>query len=109
MKLAVIFSLVLICGCSKNYDISKTNPEKPGIQPGRYQLVQLGQMRRDQYLLDTATGRLWTVVCGAGAHGVDCEYAYWSEADVLGLNVTLEQATAHEEAIKNALNARKKK
>ena len=29
----------------------------------RYQLVQLSEYRRDQYLVDTETGRVWVIVC----------------------------------------------
>jgi hypothetical protein len=36
------------------------NPEK---EVGRYQLLQLGSMRRDQFMVDTKTGRVWTIVC----------------------------------------------
>lgn len=30
---------------------------------GRFQLIQLSEYRRDQYMIDTATGRVWEPVC----------------------------------------------
>lgn len=31
-------------------------------EPGRFQLVQLGEFARNQYLLDTETGDVWNIV-----------------------------------------------
>ena len=51
---------------------AKPNPQPPiatkseslASQPlvGRFQLIMLGPVRADQYLLDTVTGRAWTIV-----------------------------------------------
>lgn len=30
---------------------------------GRFQLIQLGEYRRDQFLIDTETGRIWNSIC----------------------------------------------
>jgi hypothetical protein len=37
-----------------------------------FQLVQLGQMRRDQFLIDRRTGRIWVSVCSGKNNGPDC-------------------------------------
>ena len=39
-------------------------PQEPTGQPDSdYRLVQLGEYRRDQFLLDQSTGRIWVRVC----------------------------------------------
>lgn len=32
---------------------------------GRFQIIQVSDMRADQYLLDSQTGRVWRMVCGS--------------------------------------------
>ena len=45
-----------------------------------FQVVQLGQFRRDQFLLDRRSGRIWTAVCSGKASGADCEgMLIWAE------------------------------
>ncbi len=52
-----------------------------------YRLVQLGQMRRDQFLIDQKTGRIWSSVCDGESKGPDCNGAMiWQEQPVIGLN-----------------------
>lgn len=52
---------------------------------GRYQLMQLGTMRRDQYLLDTQTGRIWQSTCyySKSDTGNDCDVQGFGEVTVI--------------------------
>lgn len=51
-----------------------------------FELVQLGAMRRDQFLLDKKTGRVWEKICHGEVKGPDCNgEEYWSEVYVEGL------------------------
>ena len=59
------------------------------ISHADFELVQLGTMRRDQYLIDKKTGRVWVKTCmysKPGNTGADCDYAAWTKEDVQGLN-----------------------
>lgn len=94
LRLSVIVLLVSVAGCAK-LDGSIRNSAQTEV--GRYQLLQLGSMRRDQFLLDTATGKLWSSVCGykkKGSDGPDCEYSLWEPQDIIDINTTREQANA---------------
>ncbi len=52
-----------------------------------YLLVQLGEMRRDQYLIDKKTGRNWINICAGEIKGFDCDGSLiWEERMVVGLN-----------------------
>lgn len=47
---------------------------------GSFQLLQLGEYRRDQYLLDTQTGKVWVSVCWGTVSGADCSGSLvWEE------------------------------
>ena len=39
---------------------------------GRFVLGQISSMRRDQFMVDTQTGRLWTIVCTKTGPAGDC-------------------------------------
>jgi hypothetical protein len=58
---------------------------------GRFQLIQLSDARRDQYLLDTETGRVWQRTCVRGLNGADCGLPAWRYDLVEGINVTTEK------------------
>lgn len=62
-------------------------PSPRGTSGGRYQLVQISEYRRDQYLLDTQTGRLWGKVCGKNDEKGECAFYYWSEEITVGLSM----------------------
>lgn len=50
-----------------------------------FQLVQLGEMRRDQFLYDKRTGRIWTSVCTGQVSGANCSgMLIWQEMYVDG-------------------------
>jgi hypothetical protein len=61
------------------------------IAPGRFQLLQLGTMRRDQYLLDSQTGKLWARVCmkWGTQEAAECSYSAWLLEEVEGVTATL--------------------
>jgi hypothetical protein len=40
---------------------------------GSYQLYQLGEYRRDQFLLNTRTGKVWEKVCIGTTSGATCD------------------------------------
>jgi hypothetical protein len=49
-----------------NTQLFKINPPQQGIfsdAQGRFVLKQISDFRRDQYMIDTATGRLWVLSC----------------------------------------------
>ena len=58
-----------------------------GIDAGRFRVVQISEFRRDQFLIDTETGRLWARVCTNGDPNAE-GYCYWKPEDVLGINAT---------------------
>ena len=47
--------------------------QTPESEIGRYQLLELSNMRRDRFMVDTKTGRVWNIVCGdsQGKHNGD--------------------------------------
>jgi hypothetical protein len=51
-----------------------------------FQLVQLGELRRDQFLLDGKTGRVWVRVCSGVMQGGECSgQMLWEEMCVQGV------------------------
>ena len=45
-----------------------------------FEVVQLGTMRMDQYLLDKTGGRIWRLVCMGGSSGAECKgRVLWDE------------------------------
>jgi|SRR6185312_5257293 len=60
--------------------------QSPSHEDHEFQLIQLGEMRRDQFLLDKKTGRVWTEVCTGQIVGPDCKgQLVWQEMQVEGL------------------------
>ncbi|MGE4131883.1 MAG: hypothetical protein AB7F86_09605 [Bdellovibrionales bacterium] len=51
---------------------------------GRFQLIQLSSMARDQFLLDTRTGKVWQRRCLI-PKGNDCDAAGWMQEIVEGI------------------------
>ena len=58
----MLFSVIVV-GCASVYNVFQSEGLAGHREKGRYQLVQLSDMRRDQFMVDTQTGRLWEVVC----------------------------------------------
>jgi hypothetical protein len=70
-----------------------------GTSGGRFQLIQLSDFRRDQYLLDTQTGKMWTKVCYHG-DASECSVSAWTPQDIIGINATENEVRKTIEAIK---------
>lgn len=49
---------------------------------GRYQLVQLGDARADQFLLDTRTGQIWRAKCASFDSADRCVAHLWERERV---------------------------
>jgi hypothetical protein len=63
------------------------NIHTPRPQDHDYQILQLGEFRRDQFLIDKKTGRIWHSVCVGELKGMECEGSLmWQEQSVVGLN-----------------------
>jgi hypothetical protein len=70
----------------------------PKQSQGRFQLVQLGKARSDQFMIDTETGRVWTRFCTKIREGAptdkntvstgDCDEYTWLQDDVENINFT---------------------
>lgn len=57
------FALLLLVFFSNSYSQPSENKTSVLSSPGgRYVFGQISQARRDQYMLDTQTGRLWQIV-----------------------------------------------
>lgn len=85
MKKYVVFGLFMaafVFGCDS-------------IASGRYELVQLGTVRADHFLLDTQTGRIWRFACAVNksADIANCDYSVLEPIDVIGLSITPQELT----------------
>lgn len=60
---------------------------------GRFELVQLGSSRADQFLLDSQTGKIWRSVCAFtsanNSNPLMCDYTIWEPMDVIGITAGL--------------------
>lgn len=58
----------------------------PELVKHDFQLIQLGELRRDQFLVDKSTGRVWQSVCTGDVAGPDCKgMIIWDEMYVDGI------------------------
>jgi hypothetical protein len=58
-----------------------------------YHLVQLGEMRRDQFLIDKKSGRIWENICLGEVDGSDCKgLGIWEEMYVRGVTPSTTRA-----------------
>ena len=80
--LATVF--ILLSACEKKLDFDSDPKDTSSPNPSRFELIQLGNMRRDQYLLDKQTGQLWQPTCMVSGKdsGIDCKYSAWMKQDV---------------------------
>lgn len=61
-----------------------------------FQLVQLGEMRRDQFLYDKRTGRIWNSVCTGQVSGANCSgMLVWQEMYVDGITPPTSPASTY--------------
>ena len=72
--------------------IANSSPKKAPVVPSQlsvkhdFQLVQMGDFRRDQFLVDKETGRIWQRVCSGEVAGADCKgLLMWDEMYVDGV------------------------
>lgn len=73
--------LIALAYSKKVADIQSKTPEHD------FQLIQLGEMRRDQFLLDRKTGRTWKSICVGEVSGADCNgRMVWEQQPAIGLN-----------------------
>ena len=60
--------------------------QTPTKETHDFQLVQLGTFRRDQFLFDKSTGRVWQSTCAGEVSGPDCQgMLIWDEMYVDGV------------------------
>lgn len=64
MKREFLIALSLLAGAGSMAQ-TQPSPSMPALSAtgGRYIFGQVSSMRKDQYMLDTQTGRLWNKVC----------------------------------------------
>lgn len=91
MKL-VLLSLLLLVLTTPVHAQEKTSG-------GRFQLIQLSNMRRDQYMLDTQTGKIWSKVCLV-THAGNCEKDAWLAESVEGQNTTMQKLLTESAAMR---------
>lgn len=94
MKLLV--SLLLIIPAPLYADDKPRNAKTEG---GRFQIIQLSQFSRDQFMIDTATGRIWQNVCVKAGKNNECRLTWWAanmvediSADAKKLQKVLDQS-----------------
>jgi hypothetical protein len=108
MKMSlIILALVLFVSCEK---LKQNSDAQVAVKPKlKFELVQLGSMRRDQFLLDKETGQLWRITCIAGAgQGGDCKYSAWMKEDVEGINTTSENINSFGDQVEKSLKEKRK-
>lgn len=71
------------------YAQSDEGPKNTKTSGGRFQLIQLSNMRRDQYMIDTQTGKLWAPSCEAANAKDECIYHAWLIQDVQDVTIGL--------------------
>jgi hypothetical protein len=67
-----------------------TNSSGNTNSSGRFQVVQLSQMRKDQILIDTQTGKMWKYTCfKTSADG--CSVEAWAPEMIIDINTSYEK------------------
>ena len=92
-KLIILSVLISSVACFAD---EKNVASSPG---GRFQLIQLSNFRRDQFLIDTKTGKIWNKQCLVST-SEDCEYSAFMSMDVEDITVPAK------EILKRARNVR---
>lgn len=85
MKALLAFFLFTGAGVATAQGASSGSKHGSATWGGRYQLIQLSEFRRDQYLLDTDTGRVWVMVCAKSTKD-GCESTVFDEVSVENLS-----------------------
>jgi hypothetical protein len=89
MKLTILSLIALLSVLQPSY--AGENSKSYGTTGGRFQLVQLGDQARFQYLVDTQTGKMWRGVCGHNKPSGECDYSVWTVEEIEGITVTRQQ------------------
>ena len=63
MKFTIIFAVALSFAAAATAQTTSPPGVVLGVSGGRYVFGQVSEYRRDQYLLDTLTGRMWVQIC----------------------------------------------
>lgn len=99
MRLTIVLTVVSVIAMGFFLSIHQQKPSREqmitfleekretSLKTGRFELKQISQYRRDQYLLDTSTGRMWRPACTKVAkNGIDCDgTVFWGEVAVENL------------------------
>lgn len=67
---------------------------------GRFELMQLGNSAKDQFLLDTQTGKIWQRTC-MYMQGLDCKVEAWEPEPIIGITTTYNQVDRTIKAVKS--------
>jgi len=65
LKLVIVIAIIAMCGfawAGEPVEVIPPQNKVLGSGNGRYVFGQINNARRDQYMLDTQTGRLWQIV-----------------------------------------------
>lgn len=91
MVIPLLPLLMIACGHKTESSVTSQPPEQ--VHPGRFQVLQLGSMRRDVYLIDTHSGRMWARVCmvSSKGSGPDCAFDAWRHEAIEGINYTQQE------------------
>jgi len=73
MRKEIMFSLMILCitsgfATAQPVEVEPTQQKVLKNESGRYVFGQISDFRKDQYLLDTKTGRLWRIVIDQENH-----------------------------------------
>lgn len=88
----LLANIVFLFGCQNktSFDMEKylrENTTAPELS-GRFQLQQLGSFRRDQFIIDTVTGKLWRAFCSTPSNQkyvTDCADIGWAPEQTIDL------------------------
>lgn len=67
-------TLFLISGCTKGLIIDPKN--EASASTGRFQLVKLNETRKDQFIFDSSTGKIWRMNCAQTLKNECTEYGW---------------------------------
>ena len=66
---------------------AKEKPQKIEVPKPDYQIIQLGDMARNQFLIDKVNGRIWERICYGKSTGADCDgEIMWEEMFIENLS-----------------------
>lgn len=96
MKMLTI-AFALFC----NFSFAEMGPQPSKTTGGRFQLIQLSSARRDQFMIDTQTGKIWSKVClSGGTPDGGCDLDAWALDNVEGINISRDELAKMQKASK---------